>query len=77
VFAWGERWYFQQRFDEAEVESRSGYEILSKQSSAPEHWLEMARTDLVASYDALKQTDKSAKFRAELSRAPEKHMSKK
>lgn len=67
----------QQRFHEAEVESRSGYEILSKQSSAPEHWLEMARTDLVASYDALKQAEKSAKFRAELSRPPEKHMSKK
>jgi eukaryotic-like serine/threonine-protein kinase len=66
----------QQHFQDAEVESRSGYEILMKLPSAPAHWLEMARSDLVSDYEALKQTDKSAKFRAELSRAPEKITSK-
>jgi eukaryotic-like serine/threonine-protein kinase len=62
----------EQRLHDAETESRSGYEILMKQSSAPEHWLQMARGDLIAVYDALKETDKSAKLRAELSHPGDK-----
>lgn len=62
----------EQRLHEAETESRSGYEILMKQPSAPEHWLQMARGDLITVYDALKETDKSAKLRAELSHPADK-----
>ena len=52
-------------YQDAEQESRSGYEILSKQSSTPQHWLGKARTDLAQEYDALHQPDKAAKFRSD------------
>ncbi len=52
-------------YQDAEQESRAGYEILSKQSSAPQHWLGKARTDLAQEYDALHQPEKAAKFRAD------------
>jgi len=57
------------RFQDAEAESRSGYDILMKQPSAPERWLKTARSDLVTAYDALNQSEKSLKFRAELERS--------
>jgi serine/threonine protein kinase/tetratricopeptide (TPR) repeat protein len=59
----------ERRFLDAEIESRSGYEILMKQPSAPDRWLKTARTDLVMVYDALNQSEKSTKFRAELERS--------
>jgi eukaryotic-like serine/threonine-protein kinase len=62
----------EQRLHDAETESRSGYEILMKQPSAPEHWLQMARGDLITVYNALKETEKSAKLRAELSHPADK-----
>jgi hypothetical protein len=37
-----------------------------KQSSPPAKWLQYAREDLVAVYDALHQPEKAAKFRAEI-----------
>jgi serine/threonine protein kinase/tetratricopeptide (TPR) repeat protein len=63
---------FERRFSDAEAETLAGYEILMKQPGAPERWLLTARTDLVTIYDALKQPDKSAKFRAELAHTSEK-----
>lgn len=56
----------QHRYAEAEVESRGGYEILSKQTSPSVTWLKSAREDLVAEYDALGQPDKAKEYRAEL-----------
>jgi serine/threonine-protein kinase len=54
------------RYQEAETESRTGFEILSKQPSAPEHWMQNARTDLAREYEALHQPEKAAKFHSEL-----------
>jgi tetratricopeptide (TPR) repeat protein/predicted Ser/Thr protein kinase len=58
----------QGHFAEAERETRSGYEIVSKQSDASVSWLTNARRDLVAEYEALKRPDEAAKFRAEIAR---------
>ncbi|MFY9561370.1 MAG: tetratricopeptide repeat protein [Terriglobales bacterium] len=54
------------RYAEAEAESRTGYDILSKQSNPPQIWLQKARTDLSEVYDALHQPEKASKFRTEL-----------
>jgi eukaryotic-like serine/threonine-protein kinase len=55
----------QKRFVEAQTETQAGYEILTKQSAAPGSYLQIARTDLAEEYDALKQPQLAAKFRAE------------
>jgi serine/threonine protein kinase len=55
----------QNRFREAEAESRAGYEILAKQMDPKVSWLVNARKDLAEEYDALKQHEQAAKFRAE------------
>lgn len=57
------------RYQEAEVQSRTGYEILTKQPSAPQRWMNNARTDLAREYDQLHQPDKAAKFRSESAEA--------
>ena len=57
---------------DAEAESRAGYEILTKQASPPANWLQNARTDLAEEYDALRQPEQAAKFRAELTAAVDK-----
>jgi len=54
------------RYAEAEVESRVGYDLLNKQATPPENWLQLARTDLAEEYDALRQPEKAVKFRSEL-----------
>jgi serine/threonine-protein kinase len=54
------------RFTEAQVETLAGYNILIKQANPAVSFLRNARTDLAAEYDALKQPDKAAQFRAEL-----------
>jgi serine/threonine-protein kinase len=60
------------RYAEAEVESRAGYEVLSKQMSPGASWLVNARKDLIEEYDALKQPEKAARFRAEIAKLAEK-----
>lgn len=55
----------QNRFAEAEAESRAGYEILIKQMDPKVSWLTNARKDLAEEYYALKQPKSAAKFRAE------------
>jgi serine/threonine-protein kinase len=55
----------QNRFAEAEAETRPGYEILVKQMDLKVSWLVNARKDLAEEYDALKQAEQAAKFRAE------------
>lgn len=59
-------------YAEAESESRAGYEILKKQPSAPERWINNAQTDLAREYEALHQPDKAEKYRA-LVEAPNTH----
>jgi serine/threonine protein kinase/tetratricopeptide (TPR) repeat protein len=55
----------QNHYDEAERESHVGYEILIKQMDPKVSWLMNARKDLAEEYDALKQPERAAKFRAE------------
>ncbi len=55
----------QNRYAEAETETRAGYDILVKQMDLKVTWLVSARKDLAEEYDALKQPEQAAKFRAE------------
>lgn len=55
----------QQRYSDAEVESRAGYEILIKQTSPSINWLQNARQDLAEEYTALNRPADTAKFKAE------------
>ncbi len=55
----------QNRYAEAETETRAGYDILVKQMDLKVTWLVNARKDLAEEYDALKQPEQAAKFRAE------------
>jgi eukaryotic-like serine/threonine-protein kinase len=63
------------RYAEAEVDSRGGYDILVKQMNPKVSWLTSARQDLVEEYEALKQPEQAARFRAEIdalaTKAPE------
>jgi eukaryotic-like serine/threonine-protein kinase len=56
----------QHRYAEAETETRAGYDILITQMDLKVNWLVNARKDLVEEYDALKQPEQAAKFRAEI-----------
>jgi len=56
----------QYRYAEAETETRAGYDILVKQMDPKVTWLVSARKDLVEEYEALKQPEQAAKFRAEI-----------
>jgi eukaryotic-like serine/threonine-protein kinase len=56
----------ERKYAEAATASRAGYEVLVKQASPSLTWLQIARQDLVADYDALKQPEQAAAFRARL-----------
>lgn len=56
----------QQKYAEAEVESRAGYEILSKQTNPTISWLRNARQDLAEEYTALNRPADTARFKTEL-----------
>ena len=58
------------RYSDAEGESRAVYELLMKQSTPPARWVETARNDLLAEYNAMDQSEKAAKIRAELGGYP-------
>jgi eukaryotic-like serine/threonine-protein kinase len=55
----------QKRWRDASVESRTGYELLSKQAKAPVSWLQGAREDLAAAYAALGDEGQAERFRRE------------
>ena len=55
----------QKRFQEAEVETHAGYDVLSKQTSSSISFLQAARNDLAAENDALNHPELAAKYRAE------------
>jgi serine/threonine-protein kinase len=63
----------QHRYADAEVESLAGYSILTKQTNPPANWLQKARQDLVEEYDALHQSERAARFRAELNATESKN----
>jgi serine/threonine-protein kinase len=56
----------QQRYGDAEIETRTGYDILARQTDASVAWIHNARTDLAEEYEALHQPEKAARYRAEL-----------
>jgi eukaryotic-like serine/threonine-protein kinase len=60
------------RFQEASVETLAGYLILAKQASPSIGFLQAARKDLAAEYDALHQLEDAAKFRAEYAQVENK-----
>jgi serine/threonine-protein kinase len=49
-------------FQQAEAESRAGYDILSKQANPSVTWLQQARQDLSAIYKELGEPDKAKTF---------------
>lgn len=57
------------KYADAEKELTSGYGILKALKNPPASWFNLARNDLVAVYDTLKQPDKAMPFRAELAQA--------
>jgi serine/threonine-protein kinase len=54
----------QERFGEAEQETLAGYRIVSAQASPTVSWLQAARTDLAAEYEALGQPERAAEYRS-------------
>jgi eukaryotic-like serine/threonine-protein kinase len=54
------------RYKDAEAETLAGYEVLRKQTSPAISFLQAARKDLAAEFDALGQPEQAARFRAEL-----------
>ena len=64
------------KYTDAETETRAGYELLMKQSSPSTSFTHAARKDLAAEYDALQQPEKAARFRAELVQATAKSASR-
>lgn len=58
----------QQRYREAESHLRQGYDIVAAKAEPGVSWLQSARIDLSAVYDALGQTQEAARWRAEHAR---------
>jgi serine/threonine-protein kinase len=58
----------QGRSEEAEHESKSGYDIVAKLAAPSVSWLKSAREDLVEAYEALHRPEQAARFRAEAAR---------
>jgi hypothetical protein len=54
------------RNEEALVESFAGYQILMTQTNPPPKWMQSARKDLVAEYEALNQPARAALMRAQI-----------
>ena len=62
----------QRRFAEAEKESRTSYEILSKQENPSTARLRDVSIDLAEEYEALGEPENAARFRAELAKQDDK-----
>jgi eukaryotic-like serine/threonine-protein kinase len=56
----------ERRYKEAEQQTRTGYEVLLKQTSPSTGFIQGARHDLVAIYEALGQPGEARKFKGEL-----------
>jgi eukaryotic-like serine/threonine-protein kinase len=57
---------FERRYREAEKQTRTGYEVLVKQTSSTTSFVEGARHDLALVYRALKQPEEARKFEGKL-----------
>lgn len=55
----------ERHFEEAEQQTHAGYDNLSRQSDPGISFLQAARTDLTAEYDALGQTQLAQRYRIE------------
>ena len=53
------------QFKEAETHLLAGYQILMKQSTPPEEWLENARSELIRVYEGLGEPARAEQFRRE------------
>lgn len=53
----------QRRWREAAAESRAGYDVLVALESAPQGFIDAAKTDMVAAYEQLGDTEQAARFR--------------
>lgn len=53
----------QRRWREAAEESRAGYDVLMALDQAPQGFLDAAKTDMVAAYERLGDTEQAARFR--------------
>jgi hypothetical protein len=56
----------ERHFNEAEQQTHAGYDNLSRQSDPSTSFLQAARTDLTAEYDALGQPQLAQRYRIEL-----------
>jgi hypothetical protein len=56
----------ERHFEEAEQQTHAGYNNLSRQSNPGISFLQAARTDLTAEYNALGQTQLAKRYRIEL-----------
>jgi eukaryotic-like serine/threonine-protein kinase len=56
----------ERRYHEAEAETRTGYAILMKQTSPSTSFVQDARQDLAAEYEALHEPEKAKEFQAKL-----------
>ena len=61
----GRNLLFEHKYAQAEVRSRTGYNILVKQMSPDSPWVKGARHDLAVDYAALGQPQEAGQFRAE------------
>jgi eukaryotic-like serine/threonine-protein kinase len=61
----GHTLFLEQRFKDAEGPLLAGYDILIKEPGPQAARLAVGRKDLIAVYDAMKQPDKAAKFKAD------------
>jgi eukaryotic-like serine/threonine-protein kinase len=62
----------ERRYQEAEAETRAGYETLIRRTSPSEEFVQDARQDLAAEYEALNQPQKAKEFQAKLAVAHRK-----
>jgi hypothetical protein len=53
----------QRRWREAAEESRAGYDVLMALDQAPQGFIDAAKTDMVAAYEQLGDTEQAARFR--------------
>jgi serine/threonine-protein kinase len=61
----------ERRYREAEEQTRTGYEVLQKQTSSSTSFVQAARHDLVAIYEALGRPEDARKFREMPTQPPE------
>ena len=67
----GHALFGQKRYADAEPELLGGYDVVKKNADPSASWLVKARRDLAEVYEALKQPERAAMYRAELAVSPD------